>query len=241
MSSTLPGLASVLIAAFLGAVVVVAAPACGDDHAGEGHGGSGHADDGHEGDGGEAGDDVIADVNFEGGATDEALIELLAGTPTANAAETASFTAPAAEAALPAASPATFTWALPQQGSRLDILRPGSHELFAPEPSTPGALERTATSTLGLLLSGVAKAHAHGDPVNGRAYFVVFATSADAKRLRVFTTATTYTPDDAAWTKLKGAGAPITATLTSAVFESNRVGADGGPYAGGSLTFTIAE
>jgi hypothetical protein len=230
MSTSVSRLAPIGVAIFLGTALVVVAPACGDDEpAGTGGGGTGGDAQGDTSGSGAHGN---ADVIYEGGATDEALAELeAAGAPTTNAAETASFTAPLADAALPAATPAAFTWALPAQGSRLELLPQGRE--------VPGPLERSATAALGLLLSGVREAHAHGDPVNGRAFFVVFSTAAEPELVRVFTTASTYTPDDAAWTALKGAAAPITATITSAVFESNRVAADGGPFTGGTVTFTI--
>lgn len=235
MSTSVSHLAPAFLAILLGATVVVAAPACGDDSSsgtGGGSGTGGHEEDGED----EDGEGELGDVVYEGGATDEALEDLLAGSAVSDPAETASFAQPTADAVLPAAAPATFSWAIPAGGSFFELPRPGADPTGA---RAPGAIERAATAALGVLLSGIPEAHAHGDPVNGRAYFVVFATSADPKLLRVFTTQTTYTPDDAAWTQLKSAGAPITATLTSAVFESNRVGADGGPFSGGSVTFTI--
>ena len=76
----------------------------------------------------------------------------------------------------------------------------------------------------------------HGDPVNGRAYLVVFSTAADPELLRVFTTNLSYTPDATAWGTLTGAGEAVSVTITSAVFEQNRVAQGGGPWVGPAVT-----
>ncbi len=64
-------------------------------------------------------------------------------------------------------------------------------------------------------------------------------TDDDDKLLRVFTLDTEFTPSADAWEKLRSAGKPITATIVSAEFESNRVLQDGGPWQSAPLTFTI--
>ncbi len=82
--------------------------ACGDDLA-DGTGGGGT-------DSGNGGATPDHQVVYEGGATDEAFVELIALTPTEDPAEHATFTAPEdgatfADDALPA-----FTWVLPRHG-----------------------------------------------------------------------------------------------------------------------------
>lgn len=79
----------------------------------------------------------------------------------------------------------------------------------------------------------------HGDPINGRAYFLAFSTPERQGVVLVFTTRLTYTPDAAAWATLRAAGGPITARLVNAVFENNRIAPEGGPFVGGPVTFSI--
>ena len=90
-------------------------------------------------------------------------------------------------------------------------------------------------------LSNVPSAYAHGEPVNGPAYFLVLSTASDPKLVRVFTLASEYTPDATTWAKIAGAGAPITATILSAQFEENRVLQDGGPWESAPITFSVAQ
>ncbi|MBK6516605.1 MAG: hypothetical protein IPM79_00670 [Polyangiaceae bacterium] len=185
--------------------------------------------DGAGGAGG-GGSDDLADVIYEGGASDEALEALLAQTAEDDAAEGTRFLAPAEDAALDATTPASFEWAV------------GTTAQSAPSPTRPparpareeGLLERA----VGVLL-GVKTAHAHGTPVNGRAYFLVLGTASSPKLVRVFTTNLSYTPAAAVWQRLVDAGEPITGSITNAIFEDNRVAQGGGPFAGTELHFTV--
>jgi hypothetical protein len=181
---------------------------------------------------GGGGSDDLTDVIYEGGATDEALEALLAQTTEDDAAEGTRFLAPAEDAALDAATPASFEWAV------------GTTAQSAPSPTRPpaspareeGLLERA----VGVLL-GVKTAHAHGTPVNGRAYFLVLGTASSPKLVRVFTTNLSYTPAAAVWQRLVDAGEPITGSITNAIFEDNRVAQGGGPFAGTELDFTVTS
>jgi hypothetical protein len=168
-----------------------------------------------------------ADVIYDTGTTDEALSKLLDAQPKNDPARAPTFTSPTPNQKLSAATPATFSWKATPTGMRRAA---PPKERFALGPS----IESTAAGPIG----GERSAHAHGDPLNGRAYFVVFSASGNVV-VRVFTTKTSYTPDDAAWTKLKGVKAPITATITSASFDNNNLTPDGGPFAGTPVTFTI--
>lgn len=163
----------------------------------------------------------LTDVIYESGATDEALVVLLSATPIEDAAMGAALTAPAGGAELPATTP-TFTWSVGGAGAAmLPPVAPRRHglalELFGPERA----------------------AAAHGAPVNGKAYFLVFSTPGNGRLVRVFTTSLSYTPDAAAWSKMKAAGAPITASVLTGTFENNRLAEGGGPFAGPTTTFTI--
>jgi hypothetical protein len=170
-------------------------------------------------------DPTIADVVFAEGATDEALLALLAAAPKTDAAKAAALTAPADGAEVPGATAATFEW---------DVDATALREPAPFEKPSAGHARRFE------LLGGPRAAWAHGAPVNGNAYFVVFSTASNEKLVRVFTKGTSYTPDGAVWSKLKGAGAAITVTITWAYFEDNRVVQDGGgPWAGTPTTFTV--
>jgi hypothetical protein len=175
------------------------------------------SDDGSSGGGAGPAED-LSDVIYEAEATDEALEALLAQSPKDEPAEAAQLSEPLDAAELDGATPVRFAWSVGPT-ARL------RHE---------GPLEKA----LGFVL-GVREAYAHGTPVSGRGYWLVFATAEDPKVLRVFTLDLSYTPDDAAWAKLKAATGPINVSVTNAIFEENRVTPDGGPFAGPSIEFTI--
>jgi len=182
----------------------------------------------------------LADVVYETGATDEALEALLAATPETDAAHAATFTWPSDGDIVTADSVPTFCW---QAGptARLDVRTPRVGVL-TPAPRAhheASTFDVAARAVLGPLLAHVQPAYAHGDPVNGPGYFLVFSTASNDKLVRVFTTGLDYTPDADHWDTLKGAGAEITATVTSATFDSNRIADGGGPWNGTPIKFTI--
>jgi hypothetical protein len=152
-------------------------------------------------------------VIYAGAATDEALEALLLAAPQNNAAQSVAVDAPLEGAVMPKDVPPTITWHV---GGGM------------------GATLREIGEWL-----GPRKAFAHGAPVNGRAYFLVFASKANPKAVRVFTTNLEYTFDAATWAKLALESGPITLTITNAIFEENRVAQDGGPFPGQASTFSI--
>lgn len=160
---------------------------------------------------GGSGIDIEALV-YEGEVTDEAAQSALGVAATVNDSKASVLSAPTEGQALPGATPFTFTWnAATAQRTRL--------------PSWLGP-ERSA--------------HAHGDPFTGVAYVLTF-TAGGAFVAGVATDKTSYTPDEAAWGKLKAAGGPIVATLTVARMENNLVATGGGPYTSGkSVSFSVA-
>jgi hypothetical protein len=96
----------------------------------------------------------------------------------------------------------------------------------------------TAKRTLGDFFLGTA--HAHGTAVNGAAYLLSFKNSAGTPILRVFTTQENYLPSDAVYAKLASAGTGLSAQVTGAVFEENRLARDSGPYSSAALSLKVA-
>lgn len=196
--------------------------ACGDDHSHDGEGGGTNAD--------------LADVIYEGGATDEALEALIAAGATSDAAQGTRFLTPAAGAVLDPSTPVAFTWAVGQTSASAPEASPRGRGRSRARVS-PSLVERAVGS-----LFGVRTAHAHGTPIDGRAYFLVFRTESNPRLLRVFTTRLEYTPSAEAWAKLTGeGGGAITAEITGAIFEQNRIPQDGGPWLGETLGFEFAS
>lgn len=172
----------------------------------------------------DSGADDLSDVLYEGGATDEGLVDLLARTPIDGSAEAANILEPSAGAALPSA-PATFSWAV---GATARV----PHG-FEPRRSAPRPRTRLGLRTL----LGPGVAYAHGAPINGRAYFLVLSTPGKAKLVRVFTMNLSFTPSASVWERVLGSGEPVTASVLSAIFENNRVAQDGGPFVGPAVTY----
>jgi hypothetical protein len=152
------------------------------------------------------------DAIYAGGANDEGLALFDAATPTTDASKAPALTAPAAGAKVPAATPAAFTWT-----------------------ATPTALLRRyeGSSPFGAMR----EAHAHGDPMYGRAYLLAFR-SGGKMVARVFTTKTTFTPDDATWSKLAQAKS-IEAILATAQYDQNNIVQGSGPFVAPAVAFTI--
>lgn len=186
---------------------------------------------------GEGGAADISDVVYAGGATDEALEALVEATLVTDASQAATFTAPANGATVPSTPSPVFAWKVGAAPSNPAPPPAPTTSLFT--PPTRSWSDRAASSLAALLLGDVPAAYAHGTPVSGAAYFVVFSTSKDAKLLRVFTTETSYTPEAADLAKLTGAGEAIHAIVTHAEFEENRIATDGGPFKGTEITFTL--
>ncbi|WP_437522804.1 hypothetical protein WME79_32440 [Sorangium sp. So ce726] len=195
-------------------------------------GACGHSDD-HTSSG-TSSDPSLADVIFEGGATDEALEELLAVDAKDEPAQGTVFDAPEDGAMVPGEAALELTFHV--AGAAQRTAPRAAPELRLATAAAPGA---SIVAELGALLGPARAAWAHGTPINGRAYFLVFTTAERELLLRVFTTKLSYTPDAAAWDKLRAAGVPITVSVISALFENNRIVQGGGPFTGEPVTFTI--
>ncbi len=174
---------------------------------------------------GDAGTD---DVVYAGGTTDEALEQLLDRTTKDVAAERLVIDSPAAGAVFSASEPGAFAF------------HGGSTGRAAP-PAHYGPLDwkHRAWTDLKQLFGPERAAHAHGTPYSGTAYFLVVDDAQGAARLRVFTGETSYEVDSATWSALAGVPQPLTLTIVSAFFEENDIPADGGPFVGADVQFSI--
>lgn len=184
------------------------------------------------------------DVLLEGSVTDETLVALTEAlaqrAPADVSSQMAVFDWPANGAVLPRNPLPAFCWHIGSTVQRVDAMPTNRWAgLNLQIPNASAAPERLA-SPLRELFGVPRQAFAHGDPYNGTGTYLVFSTDTNAKLLRVFTSNLAFTPPQAAWDDMAGAGKPITAKLVSAIFEQNRIGPDDGPFAGASITFTIA-
>jgi hypothetical protein len=68
----------------------------------------------------------------------------------------------------------------------------------------------------------------------------VISTPADEELVRVFTTNTSYTPDEAAWAKIKAAGDVVSGWVLMGIFEDDALAEGGGPFAGSWVAFTVS-
>jgi hypothetical protein len=170
----------------------------------------------------DTGNPALADVVYVGTATDESLELMLDASPTSSPTKGAQFDAPVPDAMLPAATPATFAW---HTTSTVQFQR---HSPQAQEMALDW--ERWV---------GVPEALAHGTPLSGKASLLVVSSAKDTKLLRVFTNVSSYTPTVAEWKKLAAAGGTLTATVTTATFDTNKLTQDGGPFSGVPVKFSV--
>jgi hypothetical protein len=192
---------------------------------------AGCSDDSHDG---ETHVEGLGDVVYEGGATDEALEALLAQERQQDPTKAAVFDWPSNGEVLGAATPSPFCWHV---GAATGAVTPPADRFFgvpsgAPDRREPSTIER-------VLFPGIPEAHAHGTPISGPAYLIEFTGPDGAMLLRGFTTATNFLPSADAWADLKAAAVPITASVTWAEFETNRIAPGGGPWAGTAITVEI--
>lgn len=171
------------------------------------------------------GEPDIEGVIYGGLATDEALLAMLLLTEKTDPAQGVVVDVPAAGASLPRDIPPTLSWHVGGGSAAIDSF-------------TGTRFVRAMSAMVDWM--GPRVAWAHGAPVNGRAYLLEFSTPDAPGLVRVFTTELSYTFDAGTWGQLALQGKNITLRITNAIFESNRVALDGGPFAGEPVTFSIA-
>jgi hypothetical protein len=173
-------------------------------------------------------------VVYDGDANDEALAALVAVEGPKTPTTYAIFDAPAEGAVLPASPAPTFTWHLktaPESDAGTDS---GAFLLRAKPP------ERFASLGPLLDLFGPERAaRAHGTPLSGLGYLLLFTTETNNDLLRVFTSKTSYTPGTGAMEIFKGVKGVIQAWILTGVFDNNALTPDGGPFPGPWISFEI--
>ncbi|HET9959397.1 MAG TPA: hypothetical protein VFQ61_33130 [Polyangiaceae bacterium] len=180
----------------------------------------------------------IEDVLIEGTATDEALQALLDAKPIDQPVRYVAFDEPAANAKLTATAPLTFT--LYEPASAAHSLPPAD---FSHSPRKPAGRRQTDHSTwfarVARILNPISIAHAHGTPFSGTGYLFDFQDARGKSSYAVFTSERSTILGLDVLADLKQVAQPLTLHVTSADFEDNRIPSGGGPFAAGSLTFSI--
>ena len=179
-----------------------------------------------------ASDAAVSDVILEGGATEAGALALVDAHLLTDATQAASFTWTSTGDTFSASQPLTFCWTS-VAGAMLEPKRPTNRE------TKRSVVGRAAEPLILPLLAEPGTAHAQTAPLTGKAYMLVLSTAKNAKLVRVFTTNHDYTPAPAIMQKLAGAGAPIQAVVTTAIFASDAIAKSGGPFAGNAVTFTM--
>ena len=164
----------------------------------------------------------IEGVVYLGAANDEGLEVLL--TASAKRSPAPIFTSPEAGAALE--EPMSFSYHAGEKAS-LDL--------------TPvrGRAGGSLAARFSQLIGSERAAFAHGAPMNGMGYLLTFASSENAKVLRVFTDQGTYLPSEEEWQTLVTAADDLTVTVRLAVFDEGRLASGGGPFESAPLAFSI--
>lgn len=184
-------------------------------------------------------DDVVV---YEGGATDEALEALMAVEGPKNPTTYALFDEPKEGVVLPASPAPTFKWHLhtpTDTGSDAGTDSGTDAGAFLLRPALP---QRQAL--LGPLLDLIGKermAEAHGTPISGLAYLLLFSSEKNNDLLRVFTTKTSYTPGPGAMEIMQGVEGPIQVWILTGVFDNNALTPDGGPFRGPWTSFEFMK
>jgi len=178
-------------------------------------------------------DPRLDEVVYVGAATDEALERLIYAPLKREDGQLLSFDSPSNGAQLPSSPAPEFSWHFAESA------RSQPSPASAPTRVARVSFKRRVFADLQHLFGPIAQAHAHGAPYNGSAFYLVFKDDAGQTPLRVFTPEQTYTPEADAFAALAQAKQPLTLHIVSATFDNNALIKDGGPFEGGSVTFSI--
>lgn len=173
----------------------------------------------------------LSDVVYAGLVTDEALEQLLDRTPKDIPAQRLVIDSPQNGETLSKDAPAALAFHSAVTG-RLEQ-RPRPQHYTAPD------FRARFVSDLVGLFGPIRAAHAHGTPYNGVAYFLEISDARGSDALRIFTDQTSHQPAGVEWAALADLPQPLTLTITSALFEENKIPSDGGPFLGGTAEFRV--
>lgn len=189
-------------------------------------------------------EEQLGEVVYQGKVTDEALMRLLDHVAQPQSQPQVSVCAPRAEAALTRQTPIEFSFATSGCTLAPDA-RWKNRTKAAPTPARHASNASTKASRepmLSVLLSALplGVAHAHGDPFNGTAYYLRVLDSAGVVKMQAFTDATTYTPNQAQWTRVVESGLPLRLEIVWAEFDNNEV-VGNGPFEVPPVSFLLQE
>jgi hypothetical protein len=171
----------------------------------------------------------VGDVVYGDGTNDEGLLELLDAPVVRSTQAEPVIVEPADQSVL--TEPRRFEY----------LARASADHSAAPRPPRTRVPRSPWRSFLDELWVLERTAHAHGNPMNGDAFFLVFSTPAQPKLLRIFTRETSHLPSLPDWKRLASGNGPITLRVTRATFEQGRLAAGGGPYVSQPVHFAIDE
>lgn len=168
---------------------------------------------------------------YVGDASDEAWRVLLdARADASSTGDVPVFTAPAADAALPAATSPTFSWDSP-----LRIAAASAPTVAPARRGPPGLLEGPFRALSALVFP---TARAHLPPVTGDIYFLEVDVPGRCPVAGLTTADLSFTFATSDWEAIAAGGGARTARLLSAFLVDNRI--TEGPFVAAPLTFSIA-
>lgn len=189
--------------------------------------------------------DDLSAVVYHGKVTDEALVRLLDRTPQPEAQPQLSVCTPQAGAAVTGAAPIEFSFAMQSCALAPDAWLK-RRRVTTPSPNRHAdnaSLQATEERVLSVLLGALAPigvAHAHGSPFNGTGYYLRVVDAAGAVSMQAFTDTTTYTPNQAQWTRMAESAAPLRLEIVWAEFDNNEV-AGNGPFEALPVSFQLQK
>lgn len=197
---------------------------------------SGGDDGADAGSGGAAAGRAHPDIGLEGAATDAALEALLAAEPIEAPPKFARIDAPAEGTVL--TTRPTFTWVIVPKSAGLAPARDG--RLAAPSLEfTPRG--RSIVLEWLALVGPERSAYAAPAAFTGTGYLLAVNDHVGVPIVRVFTSKTSYTPDDEAWAVLRAhTGKAISAWVMTADFEADALAQGGGPFPGPWIAISVS-
>jgi hypothetical protein len=196
----------------------------------------GGGDGADTGNGGGAPGRAHPDVRLEGDATDAALEALLAAEPIQAPPRFARIDAPAEGTVL--TTRPTFTWTIVPKSASVAP----AHDRRLAAPSLEFAPRTHSIAREWLALVGPERSAFAAPPAfTGTGYLLAVNDHVGVPIVRVFTSKTSYTPDDEAWAILRAhTGKAISAWVMSADFEVDALAPDGGPFPGPWIALSVS-